>query len=83
MGKAVLTVRVDVSEDVPVVEVREEGIRLGQFLKLAGLADSGADAKAMLEAEMVDVDDVTETRRGRQLERGEVVRVGALAARVG
>ena len=71
------------SADIPVVEVREEGIRLGQFLKLAGLADSGAAAKAMLEGEMVDVDDVTETRRGRQLRTGEVVRVGALAARVG
>ncbi len=30
------------------VPIRDEGIRLGQFLKLAGIADSGADAATML-----------------------------------
>jgi hypothetical protein len=31
------------------VQIRADVIRLGQFLKLAGLADSGAHAKALLE----------------------------------
>lgn len=64
------------------VEVREEGIRLGQFLKLSGLADTGSHARALLDADLVSVNGEAETRRGRQLARGDVVTVGRAAARV-
>ncbi|MCW2779390.1 MAG: hypothetical protein JWN17_3115 [Frankiales bacterium] len=57
------------------VETREPGIRLGQFLKLADLADSGSDAKELLEAGTVLVNGEPERRRGRQLQRGDVVQV--------
>jgi ribosome-associated protein len=57
------------------VSIREDGIRLGQFLKLADLADTGADAKALLEDGAVEVNGEPETRRGRQLVRGDVVQV--------
>ncbi len=57
------------------VETREPGIRLGQFLKLADLADTGADAKAMLEGGTVTVNGEPESRRGRQLAKGDVVQV--------
>jgi ribosome-associated protein len=63
-------------EDVP---IREGGIRLGQFLKFVGAADSGADAGALIAGGDVLVDGVVETRRGRQLERGVVVEVRAPA----
>lgn len=59
-----------------------DGIRLGQFLKLAGLIESGADAKVLLAEGSVTVNDAPETRRGRQLQRGDVVRLGEQAARV-
>ena len=59
-----------------------DGIRLGQFLKLAGLIESGADAKLLLAEGSVTVNDAPETRRGRQLQRGDVVRLGEQAARV-
>jgi ribosome-associated protein len=65
--------------DVP---IREDMIRLGQFLKLAGLADSGAEAKALLGEGAVRVNGEPETRRGRQLHRGDVVGVSGEAARV-
>ncbi|MCW2952101.1 MAG: hypothetical protein JWQ48_1271 [Conexibacter sp.] len=55
------------------VEIRGEMIRLGQLLKLAGLADSGAEAKLMLEDGDVTVNGEPEERRGRQLHRGDVV----------
>ena len=58
--------------DIP---VREDGIRLGQFLKLADLADTGADAKAMLDDGEVTVNGEPESRRGRQLAKGDVVQV--------
>jgi len=56
--------------DVP---IRDDTIRLGQLLKLAGVADSGADAKELLVAGAVSVNGEREVRRGRQLRRGDVV----------
>ncbi|MFS0701421.1 RNA-binding S4 domain-containing protein [Cellulomonas sp. 179-A 4D5 NHS] len=56
-----------------VVAIADEGIRLGQFLKLAGLADSGAHARELLEDEVVTVNGEPEQRRGRQLRTGDVV----------
>jgi ribosome-associated protein len=58
------------------VSVRGEGIRLGQLLKLAGFADSGGEAKALLAEESVTVNGEPEARRGRQLHDGDVVAVG-------
>ena len=55
------------------VEIRGYTIRLGQLLKLAGLADSGADAKALLGDGAVTVNGEPEERRGRQLHPGDVV----------
>ena len=66
-------------DDVP---IREDTIRLGQFLKLANLVDSGADAKAAIAAGEVLVDGDVETRRGRQLGPGDVVELAGRRARV-
>ncbi|WP_255491828.1 MULTISPECIES: RNA-binding S4 domain-containing protein [unclassified Actinotalea] len=60
-------------QDVQDVPVDEAGIRLGQFLKLAGIAESGAHARALLEEGEVRVDGELEQRRGRQLATGAVV----------
>ena len=65
--------------DVP---IRDEMIRLGQFLKLAGLIDTGADAKSVIADGLVTVNDEVELRRGRQLRRGDTVSVGGQRARV-
>lgn len=64
------------------VSVREDGIRLGQFLKLAGLADTGADARVLLDLGEVEVNGEPERRRGRQLSRGDVIAVGEETVRV-
>lgn len=64
------------------VEVSEGVIRLGQFLKLAGLADSGAGAKALLAQGSVRVNGQPEIRRGRQLQRSDVVAVDGDSVRV-
>jgi ribosome-associated protein len=58
------------------VSIGDESIRLGQFLKLASLIDTGADAKTVIADGMVTVNGETETRRGRQLRPGDVVSVG-------
>ena len=58
------------------VEIRGESIRLGQLLKVVGIVDSGAEAKALLAEEEVVVNGEPEARRGRQIRPGDVVVVG-------
>ncbi len=67
------------TDDVP---IRDESIRLGQFLKLANLIESGADAKSVTADGLVLVNGEVETRRGRQLAQGDVVSLGGQSARV-
>jgi ribosome-associated protein len=64
------------------VEIRGHTIRLGQLLKLAGIADSGSDAKAMLAEGLIRVNGEPEERRGRQLHPGDEVVAGDEAVRV-
>ena len=56
--------------------MRDDGIRLGQLLKLAGMVDAGSDVRPLLAEGRVTVDGRLETRRGRQLKKGDVVAVG-------
>src|SRR5574340_989573 len=68
--------------DVPEVPIRDESIRLGQFLKLANLIESGAEAKGVIADGLVSVNGEVDVRRGRQLHDGDVVELGGMAARV-
>ncbi len=58
------------------VPMRGEMIRLGQLLKLAGVRDTGGEVKELLAENAVTVNGEAESRRGRQLHPGDVVRVG-------
>jgi ribosome-associated protein len=64
------------------VEIRGPMIRLGQLLKLAGVVDSGAEAKLLLAGGRVAVNGEAEARRGRQLHDGDRVGVGSRELRV-
>ena len=64
------------------VSISDDSIKLGQFLKLANLVESGSDAKALLTSGMVRVNGQPETRRGRQLVNGDLVSVASQSARV-
>ncbi|WP_040765914.1 RNA-binding S4 domain-containing protein [Tsukamurella sp. 1534] len=64
------------------VEISDDVIRLGQFLKLAGLIDSGAEAKSVIADGEVTVNGEVDERRGRQLAVGDVVEVFGRSARV-
>jgi ribosome-associated protein len=64
------------------VVVRDDMIRLGQFLKLADAVDAGSDVKRLLAAGEVSVNGDVETRRGRQLARGDEVAVAGMSFRV-
>ncbi|AHW65542.1 Hypothetical protein CGLY_15530 [Corynebacterium glyciniphilum AJ 3170] len=58
------------AQDVP---VRGDDIRLGQFIKLANLVDSGGAAKEAVAAGRVTVNGEADTRRGRHLRSGDEV----------
>ena len=52
------------------------GTTLGRALKAAGLVGTGGEAKVLIQAGEVSVNGDVETRRGRRLEKGDVVEVG-------
>jgi ribosome-associated protein len=60
------------AREIPIVG---EMIRLGQLLKLSGVAEGGGEAKALLAAGAVRVNGESEDRRGRQLHPGDIVAV--------
>jgi ribosome-associated protein len=64
------------------IEIRGDGIRLGQLLKLAGIVDSGAEVKDLLASGGVRVNGEPEERRGRQLGVGDVVAAAGEELRV-
>ncbi len=64
------------------VHLRDEMIRLGQLLKLAGVVEDGAQARTLIEDGKVSVDGVVDRRRGRQIRPGSIVQVGETQIRV-
>ncbi|MGA5299067.1 RNA-binding S4 domain-containing protein [Nucisporomicrobium flavum] len=64
------------------VPIGGDMIRLGQFLKLADLIDTGGEAKVLIAAGDVTVNGEVDIRRGRQLHPGDVVAVRGRAVRV-
>lgn len=49
------------------IKISTEFIKLDQFLKWAGIAESGTDAKNIIFDQKVKVNDEIELRRGRKL----------------
>jgi ribosome-associated protein len=68
--------------DIDDVSIGGEMIRLGQFLKFAGLLDSGGDVKEAIIDGYVRVNGEVDRRRGRQLQVGDVVSFDGRAVRV-
>lgn len=66
-------------DDVP---IGGDSIRLGQFLKFAGLFDSGGDVKEAIIDGYVSVNGEVDRRRGRQLQIGDIVSVEGRSVRV-
>ncbi|WP_026835044.1 RNA-binding S4 domain-containing protein [Eubacterium xylanophilum] len=54
------------------IYIKDEYIKLGQALKLAGLVGSGVDAKFIIEDGLVMVNGEVEYRRGKKLREGDV-----------
>lgn len=52
--------------------IKDEFIKLGQALKLAGLCESGVDAKFAVQDGLVKVNGAVELQRGKKLYDGDV-----------
>lgn len=53
------------------IKIKDDFIKLGQALKLAGLVESGVDAKFVIQDGLVKVNGEVETRRGKKLVPGD------------
>lgn len=53
------------------IVIRDDFIKLGQAMKLAGLVDSGLEAKLVIQDGEVSVNGQTETQRGKKLVPGD------------
>ncbi|MBR2561160.1 MAG: RNA-binding S4 domain-containing protein [Eubacterium sp.] len=54
------------------IYIRDDFIKLGQAMKLAGLVDEGVEAKIVIQDGEVLVNGEVDTRRGRKLTEGDV-----------
>ena len=54
------------------ITIRDEFIKLGQAMKLAGAVESGAEAKDVITDGQVTVNGEVDLRRGRKLYPGDV-----------
>ncbi len=59
-----------------------EPLRLDQFLKLSSIAETGGQAKLLIQGGLVKVNGVVETRRRCKLSLGDVVEVGGKKSKV-
>lgn len=55
------------------ISIRDEFIKLGQALKLAGLVSNGVDAKIVIQDGEVKLNGEVETRRGKKVYNGDVI----------
>jgi len=68
---------------VETIKIRDEFIKLGQLLKLAGLVESGVDAKFVIQDGLVKVNGQVETQRGKKIVAGDVVEFDGNSIKVG
>jgi ribosome-associated protein len=55
------------------IVIKDEFIKLGQALKLAGVVGSGVEAKFLIEDGLVSVNGEVDLRRGRKVRSGDVI----------
>lgn len=55
------------------IHIKDDFIKLGQALKLAGLVESGVDAKFAIQNGLVKVNGAVEVQRGKKLVSGDMV----------
>lgn len=65
-----------------IIRIRDDYIKLGQALKLAGLVDSGVEAKIEVQEGKVRVNGEVELQRGKKIHPGDVIEFNGKQVRV-
>ena len=73
-GNAMVSEKGGAGGKMEIIKLREEYIKLGQALKAAALVEDGVEAKLVIKDGEVTVNGEVDTRRGRKLYDGDVVR---------
>ena len=55
------------------IKIRDEFIKLGQALKLAGVVEDGVEAEYAIQDGLVQVNGEVDQRRGRKVYEGDVI----------
>lgn len=55
------------------ITIRDDFIKLGQALKLAGVVRDGVEAKIVITEGLVTVNGEVDTRRGRKVYKGDTI----------
>lgn len=55
------------------IKIRDEFIKLGQALKLAGVVEDGVEAKYVIQDGKVKVNGEVDERRGRKVYEGDII----------
>ena len=65
-----------------IITIRDDFIKLGQALKLAGLVESGVDAKIRIQEGFVKVNGEVEVQRGKKIHPGDVIELNGQQIKV-
>ena len=65
------------------VIIRDDFIKLGQAMKLAGMVGSGVDAKMLIQDGQVEVNGEVEYQRGKKLHEGDVITFNGESVEIG
>lgn len=65
------------------VIIRDDFIKLGQAMKLAGMVGSGVDAKMLIQGGQVEVNGEVEYQRGKKLHEGDVITFNGESVQIG
>ncbi len=65
------------------VIIRDDFIKLGQAMKLAGMVGSGVDAKMLIQDWQVEVNGEVEYQRGKKLHEGDVITFNGESVQIG
>ena len=65
------------------VIIRDDFIKLGQAMKLAGMVGSGVDAKMLIQDGQAEVNGEVEYQRGKKLHEGDVITFNGESVQIG
>ena len=65
------------------VIIRDDFIKLGQAMKLAGMVGSGVDGKMLIQDGQVEVNGEVEYQRGKKLHEGDVITFNGESVQIG